>query len=1693
MVISGDRIMHRMKCSCLNAIVILMLWLGVALASASNSAAKSVLQDTVQSASHSASEVPGTSETLLPNGQLLVIGGQVSGQLSTAAFLQDSRTGSVTQIAGKLNHARSYHTATLLPNGTVLIVGGIGNGNGVVSQAELFDPVSQKFGDVETAGLTPRAYHTATVLTDGRVLFAGGIDASGANRNLELWDFRQGQASKLGITLQTARMRHTATLLPNGSVLLWGGVDDLGDHLEYGVLIDSRASTIQVESMPAVNNVQPPQLEESVPQDGATDVPADVLIALRFSKPLDVTTVNSSNISLTTSQGALNIKVVPAEGGRLAFVSPQAVLASDAIYTLSLQSLKDSSGQALPSTAIEFATVGGATGGAGAGGTGSGLDSPWRNLPPLSAPSGVTALAGQVLKLNGYPLPHVRLEIDSKSVFTDKTGRFLMAGLTAGHHVMYIDAGTASTKTQVYGFYRVGVDLTEGKTTALNYTIWMTPLDTQHVVNFPSPTTSEVVVTNPDIPGLELHIPPNTVVRNARGRVITQLGITPIPMNQPPFPLKPGVVFPVYFTIQPGGSSFATNTRTWSPADGSPKGAQIYYQNYPNAKANTPFNFWNYDPFQKGWYVYGKGRVSSDKKMIVPDNGTQIWSFDGAMVSNPDKAPSRGPLPCPPGPPGPPGPLPPPRRCGGDPVDLQTGLFVYTQTDLVLPDVIPIELTRTYRSNDSIPRSFGIGTNFDYDMFTVGDDYTTTEGYTYQDLVLADGGRIHFTRTSPCNADGFCDFNGAVYTATSTATDYYGATLVWVSGFPSGSWTLTKKDGTKYVFPDSSGVNDPRGAAVRSIIDRYGNALTLTRDGNGLLTKITSPNGRWIQFTYDASKRIIEAEDNIGRQVTYTYDALGRLSTVTDPTRTGVTTYTYDNNDNMLTIKDARDNVYLTNHYDANGRVDQQTHIDTGVFYFTYQVDANDNVTQATETDPRGYVHQETFNAEGFTLTDTVALGQPEQQTTTYSPQSGNGLLASAIDALGRQTTYTYDAMGNARSVTQLAETANAVTTYYTYEPKFNQLASITDPLGHTTSFTYDDYGNRVAVTDALGNATTVSYNSAGQPTSVTDPLGNTTQFSYDAGDLVGITDALGRTTSRFVDAAGRLGSITDPLGNITRFEYDGLNHITSTTDAQGKQTLFTYDGNGNLKTVKDANQNLTSYTYDALNHVQTRTDPLQNPIETYQYDLMGNLTQFTDRRGKVTTYSYDGLNRRTFAGFGTQAGPTYESTINYTFDAGDRLRQTVDSSSGTITRGFDDLNRLTSETTPQGAVSYTYDAAGRRQTMTVAGQPVVNYTFDPAGELTQISQGTNTIGITYDAGHRRSTLTLPNGVVVNYSYDQGSQLTGITYQKGAAVLGNLAYAYDLAGRRVGVTGSFARTNLPSPGSTAGSPNANNQLTNWNGTAISYDASGNMLSNGGQTYTWNARNQLASLNGDSFQYDAFGRRTKNAAGTNFLYDGVNSVQELAGTTPTANILAGGVDENFLRSDAGGNWSFLSDPLGSTLALTDVNGAVQTQYSYEPFGNTTASGLSTSNPAQYTGRENDGTGLYYYRARYYAPQIGRFINEDPIGFRGGINLYGYVNNDPLNLADPFGLCSRIPGDCTYERQQWGQALIDLFKAITNTGGTMGGIPIPKPGPITSPKGVGKVAWDGAKAIRKYKDAQDRYVECEWENAFPRFPW
>ncbi|HET9712240.1 MAG TPA: DUF6531 domain-containing protein, partial [Pyrinomonadaceae bacterium] len=659
----------------------------------------------------------------------------------------------------------------MLPDGRVLIVGGKGVENRTVESAEIIDLAAQVVEVISSPGLAfARAHHTATLLTDGRVLLVGGVSPAGQSLNrAELWDFKTKTATTLTSRLGLGRHKQKATLQSDGNVLIEGGINNGGNEITSSEIFNTDSLSFQSA---ANSSIAPAQgnayLAGSVPGNDANNVPIDTLIGLRFSRSLAIQTINASTITLNGPYGGVATRIVPAEGGRLAFLTPLTTLEPGTTYTVNFEGATEPAGVVVPAL-FSFTT---------AGDTGNRYDDEdwipdagnlrgdWRSkrvnseaqsLPPLQAAEGVTALAGQVLTLNGRPLAGVSLQVGSASAQTDQTGRFLLTNVATGHQVMRLDGRTANVAGKTYGTFKIGVDITDGKTNLLGYTIWMPKLDTAHAVNIQSPTTKQTVITNPHIPGLELRLPPQTVIRDMDANTVTQLTITPIPTNQPPFPLPSGVSVPVFFTIQPGGSQVI------------PPRAQLIYPNYTNQPAGARIDFWNYDAEDKGWYVYGRGTVTPNGKQIIPDAGVVLYEFTGAMVSNPNNAPPEGPEPC--------------EECeDGDPVDLATGLFVYSKTDLVIPDTLPLVLTRTYRPRDTVSRPFGIGTTHPYELFIVGDTFP----YTFADLILPDGGRVHYDRISP--GTGFSD---AVYEHTETPSIYYKTQIRYVGG----RWHLTLHDG----------------------------------------------------------------------------------------------------------------------------------------------------------------------------------------------------------------------------------------------------------------------------------------------------------------------------------------------------------------------------------------------------------------------------------------------------------------------------------------------------------------------------------------------------------------------------------------------------------------------------------------------------------------------------------------------------------------------------------------------------------------------------------------------------------------------------------------------------------------------------------------------------------------------------------
>ena len=1036
-------------------------------------------------------------------------------------------------------------------------------------------------------------------------------------------------------------------------------------------------------------------------------------------------------------------------------------------------------------------------------------------------------------------------------------------------------------------------------------------LDTAHPVTLPLDaggfTTTEVQATTPVIPGVVVTIPQGTKITGPDGNPVSQITITPVPVDRSPMPFPVGMTPPMLFTIQPGGAV---------PSQPLP----ITFPNLTQAPPGAVADLWFFDLAAGQWQTWGTGTVTADGTQIVSDPGFGLPRF--AWHGTVDRVPTAEVL-------------RDRHLTGGEPVDLVTGRFTVRTTDLLLPGRLPLALQRRYGSSMAASGPLGRGWSLDTYDARIND----TAGVL--SLVLPNQSFSRFVQTAP----------GQWTNPEEPALQ--GARLTARPGF--FDWQLRFKDGTVHRFQRVPGfINE---AALVAITDRAGNTLTISRVlqpfANPKILQLTEPAGRRLTLTYDAQERITTVTDPIGRVVQYTYDAEGRLETVTDPAG-GVTRYAYDQSHRIVSITDPRGITFITNDYDpVTGRVIRQTQADGAVWTLDYALTGN-LVTQTTVTDPRGNPTTSRFNSQGFTLSTTDALGQ----TTTNEYAPGSNLLVATSDPLGRTTRFAYDAQGNVTSVTD--PTGNVRS--FTYEPVFNLLSSVTDPLGQVTQFAYDAQGNLTSITDPLGKTTTLTYNAFGQPLTTTDPLGNITTFTYDSqGNLATVADPLGNTTQRTYDTVSRLIAQTDPRGWATSFAYDPLNRLTSLTDALGGVTGFGYDPNGNLLTVTDARGNAPSHTYDLMDRLATRTDPL-GAGESFGYDPAGNLTQRTDRKGQVSAFTYNALNRLTTSSYADGLG------TSFAYDAAGRLVRIDDSIGGTLTNSYDVLDRLLAQATGLGTVNYQYDALGRRTRLDVPGVLPTTYTYDANSRLTQILRDTQLVTLQYDDAGRRTRLTLPNGVSTEYQYDLASRLTALIYRNATGVAGDLTYQYDPAGNRTQVGGSFARTLLPDPVASATYDAANRQLA-FGDQAMAFDPNGNLTTltdpTGTTTFTWDARDRLIAVEQPgtlaSFAY-AFGRRlakTVNGVSTQFLYDDLNIVQQLTPEATTSYLRSLAIDELLGLTTGDSTFFSTADPLGSTLALTDPAGTTVTEYTYEPFGRTTATNPTIANPFQFTGRENDG--------------------------------------------------------------------------------------------------------------------------------------
>jgi RHS repeat-associated protein len=787
------------------------------------------------------------------------------------------------------------------------------------------------------------------------------------------------------------------------------------------------------------------------------------------------------------------------------------------------------------------------------------------------------------------------------------------------------------------------------------------------------------------------------------------------------------------------------------------------------------------------------------------------------------------------------------------------------------------------------------------------------------------------------------------------------------------------------------------------------NGVALTCGAPGVLCRKTE------QATTDATGSLGFAAPLTGNPRTwnYTYNSRGQVLTVNGPRTdlSDVTTYAYypandpavNNRKRLQTVTNALGQATAYDRYDAHGRPTRLTDPNGVATDLAY--DARGRLIQAT----RGGLAT-TLEYKKYGLPWKIT--PPDQGAITYGYDDAHR-LTSITNGAGEKIVYTLDAAGNriqeqtlwangAAATTRsrqfdalgrlwkVLNAANQETWVYAYDAEGHRTQETAKPDGQAandqaTGYAYDALGRLTAVTDALSGLTEYGYDGLDQLTRVQDPNQHATTYTVSGlGNQSKEISPDRGTTTRSFDLAGNLKTATDARGQTTQYRYDALNRLVLETYADGAQVAYEYDQGpgaaGRLDRITDPT-GATAYTYDALGRLirkEQTTDGLARAVD-YAYDpATGRLDRLTYPSGAVLRYGYDAAGRPRSLTLATNAFPTAAILDNISYR-------------------------------PQGPLrSYRLPA--------VAGAPTISRSYDGNGRVTAYTLADATKTLSYDRLDRVTKLG-DQGTAANdrtYAYDPLQRLTGFE----APALGlSHEYAYDPVGNRTETTRNGTAT--PYTYDPAG-----NRLATVGGAPYTHDAAGNLLDNGARSFGYDARGRLARAtkpDGTVYSYgiNGLGQRVGKASpalstgGRVYVYDEAGHLlgeydrtgariweHVYLGDTPVAVIGAAGVVHYVL-----------SDPLNTPRQI--VNAAYQLRWRWDPadpFGDNAADtnpqglggfGYNLRFPGQYFDAES---GLHYNYYRDYDPGIGRYVESDPIGLKGGINTYAYVRGNPLSYID-----------------------------------------------------------------------------------------
>ncbi len=772
-------------------------------------------------------------------------------------------------------------------------------------------------------------------------------------------------------------------------------------------------------------------------------------------------------------------------------------------------------------------------------------------------------------------------------------------------------------------------------------------------------------------------------------------------------------------------------------------------------------------------------------------------------------------------------------------------------------------------------------------------------------------------------------------------------------------------------------------------------------NANGWLTAVTNANGHVAGYTYDSVGNVITVAAQLGPVVSNRYNSLG-FTTQTE----------------VLSANGASSGRITQFARDAKGRI-------TGIVY-----------------------------ADGLT-----------------SSNSYNALdyLMNTVDRAGRRTEYTYAPTKKLASVTQYLQQGGShipVRIAYDFDEQLNTLR-ITEPRGrYVESYNLDIQDRITAVTNIEGQTMTLDYSIGSFVTNVVRFDGSKVSTVYDSVGRSSATVYLSTsnlplsTISRTYYADSQLKTVSDGVTSVSN-GYDRLNRVTgvrSQVTGFGSTISYGYDAVGNVtnSVISIGNPQsaiVNAFAYDnaeRLTSIQSR--PLTFDFQTFDFAYSpqnGRISSITNlESGIVSSYAYDIMDRVTNINYRTASG-TLICGLSYQYDALGMITNRMTEGGGQTTEvgyEYDTINRLVSETRstsnlPPSTTSYTYDLAGNRLSKTVDGMDVAYATIG-VGDRIASWRAASATGFESQRNVRVSgTSSEPIGTddrwgalyisnrTSNVSATPDISGTGFqskdfplefgTQELVAAVrdeAGNMGYTTNEIFLTVVTNAQFGY-------------NAAGCITN-----IAHTGTGNYSSS--KALGWDEKYQLTSVSSVysvvEYSYDVLGRRISRTChsplATNEVHFVYNDNQVAADLDASGKVLRSyvwgpGID-NLLSMTVHGTtetntYYALKDHLNTVYALIDATGQTVEWYEYDAWGRTTvfnAAGdelnkSAVGNRYCFQGREIDwATGLYYFRARWYSPETGRWLSKDPVGIAGGLNLYAFCGNNPVNFVDPFGLCS-----------------------------------------------------------------------------------